>query len=177
MNSTEAEGLPCDGPGAEAAGTGCFKDGVSCEMLRAARAQPYLLGLHGERAHLPSQVHEAQFLGAIAVDAVGIVARADEHGTEQCAEVEAVSLLELEHRGRGVEVRVLARADWSAQAPRHPHCLPTPQGLGARASAGLGPSRVPHLCQVREPAKNGVKTTDLCPESAIHVCLIPRGQV
>ena len=60
----------------------------------------YLLGLYGERTQLPGQVHEAQVLRAIAVDAVGVVARADEQGAEQRAEVEAVALLVREHRGR-----------------------------------------------------------------------------
>ena len=41
----------------------------------------------------------AQVLGAVAVDTVGVVASADEHGAEQCAEVEAVPLLVLEHSG------------------------------------------------------------------------------
>lgn len=94
-------------------------------MPRAAHAQQYLLGLHGERAHLPSQVHVAQVLGAVAVDAVGVVARADEHGAEQCAEVEAVALLVLDHRGRGVQVRGLAMAGWSAlPGPPPPTCPP-----------------------------------------------------
>lgn len=56
----------------------------------------------------------AQVLRAIAVDAVGIVAGAEEHGAEQRAEVKAVALLVLEHHGRGVQVGGLGTASWSA---------------------------------------------------------------
>lgn len=62
----------------------------------------YLLVLHGERTHVPSQVHVAYVLRAVAVDAVGVIASADEHGAEQRAEVKAVPFLVLEHRGGGV---------------------------------------------------------------------------
>lgn len=113
-----------------------LKDGASCWMPRAACARWYLFGLHGERAHLPSQVHVAQVLGAVAIDAVGIVARADEHGAEQRAEVEAVALLVLDHRGRGVQVRGLAVAGWSALPARR---LP-PSSPRARAHAGWTPA-------------------------------------
>lgn len=44
----------------------------------------------------------AYVLRAVAVDAVGVIASADEHGAEQRAEVKAVPLLVLEHRGGGV---------------------------------------------------------------------------
>lgn len=62
----------------------------------------------------------AQVLRAIAVDTVGIVASADEHGAEQRAEVEAVPLLVLEHGGRGVQVQGLGTAGWSVQPPPLP---------------------------------------------------------
>lgn len=110
----------------------------------------YLLGRHGERAHLPRQVHEAQVLRAVAVDAVGVVAGADEHGAEQRAEVEAVAPLALEHRGRGAQVRGLR---WQGQRRRPAAPGPSPH------SAGLGPNRAPRLFWFGEPA-NGVKTTD-----------------
>lgn len=80
----------------------------------------YLFGLYGERAHFSCQVHEAEVQGAIAVDAVGIVARANEHGAEQGAEVEAVPLLALEHGGRGIQVRGLSTGHPSAQPDPSP---------------------------------------------------------
>lgn len=112
------------GAAAVALGTHCFQDSTSRRTPRAARARPYLPGHDGERAHLPGQVHVAQVLRAVPVDAVGVVAGADEHGAEQRAEVEAVALLVLEHRGGGEQVRGLAAAGRSARPgllrPRRP---------------------------------------------------------
>lgn len=115
---------------------------MSCGMPRAARAQPYLLGLRGERAHLPSQIHVAQVQGAIAVDAIGVVASANEHGAEQCAEVEAVPFLALEHRGRGVQVAGLVAVVWSAELAccRPPLSAPLVRGQAPGPKCRLDPS-------------------------------------
>lgn len=91
---------------------------------QAARARPYLLGLHSEWAHLPRQVHMAQVQRAVAVDAVSIIAGANEHGAEQRAEVKAVPLLVLEHSGRGVQVRGLVIVGWTVSTAGAP--LPQP---------------------------------------------------
>lgn len=123
VDSRAAEGslvteLRPHGPGQE-------RDTLKLAQHRCAHpgaCWPYLLGLHGERAHLPRQVHVAQGLRAVTADAVGVVASAEQHGAEQCAEVEAVPLLLLEHRGRGIQVRRLwaGRSAWWATAPQRP---------------------------------------------------------
>lgn len=148
--------------GEGAAGTHCPEDGESCRMLRAARARPYLLGLQGEWAHLPSEVHVAYVLRAIAIYAVGVVARADEHGAEQRAEVKAVPLLLLQHCGRRVEEGGLATAGWSVQpssaAPDPSSPLVWGRALGPTGS--LGPNTAPPRCRVREAAQNRMKSTE-----------------
>lgn len=57
-------------------------------------------------------------------------------------------------------MRGLATEGWSAlPAPQPPTCPPTGQRLGTRAKAQAGsppPTWAPPLCQVREPAKNGM---------------------
>lgn len=90
----------------------------------------YLPGLHSERAHLSGEVHGAHILGAIAIDTVGIVASANEHGAEQHTEVKAVPLLLLEHCGRGVQEPGLAEARQLAQVG--PPALPPPSSPPAR---------------------------------------------
>lgn len=116
----------------------------------------------------------AQVLGAVAVDTVGIVAGANEHGAEQCAEVEAVPLLVLEHSGRGVQVQGLGTAGWSVQLPPAPR--QSPQGWAPGPVCRLNPNGAPPLCWFRESAKNGVKT--IAPVSRKcnpHLPVIPKG--
>lgn len=181
-----------------ALGTHCFQDGASRGTPRAAHARPYLPGLDGERAHLPGQVHVAQVPRAVPVDAVGVVAGADEHGAEQRAEVEAVALLVLEHRGGGEQVRGLAAAGRGGSArpglprPRHPphHAAWAPARLlRAGQAAGpatpppppsaprsLGPASAPCPCWDKEPAKGGMQTGHPTSRKChLHLPVILRG--
>lgn len=155
-------------------GTHCVREGASC------RSPAYLLVLHGERTHIPRQVHLAEVLRAIAVDTVGVVAGANEHGAEQRAEVEAVPLLVLEHRGGGVQVRGLAGDGWSATAGQHrrPRSTPTSPSIPIGQQLGTGPVHRldPHpfpgspALSSWEPPKNGMGAT-ACVESTTHICL------